>query len=72
MEVGTDRKFRGMSGMPGPIPYTAIDRYAERFAYDRDHEEYLRFTQLIRRMDTAYLEHVAQEIARKPKGRDGQ
>lgn len=43
----------------GPIPWTAIDRYAERRQID-DTDEYDRFLRLIRAMDRAFLDWHAE------------
>jgi hypothetical protein len=54
----------------GPIPWTAIQSYAEAYGYDNDEFELLRFTRLIRSMDRAYLEkaHEKQKrLSEKPK-----
>jgi len=39
---------------PGPIPFLAIDRYAERFGLTGDADEFERFVELIRAMDAEY------------------
>lgn len=38
----------------GPVPWSAIDRYAERHGID-DPDEYERFVRLIRTLDAAFL-----------------
>ena len=40
---------------PGPIPWTAVDRYAERHGYSGEGFTYL--LQMVRAMDAVYLEH---------------
>ena len=40
----------------GPIPWTAIDRYAERYDVIADADEYDRFVGLIRAIDRAFLD----------------
>lgn len=57
----------------GPIPWTAIDRYAERHGVT-DPDDYDEFVELISAMDSAYLEHAqkeaeARESAAKAKAR---
>ena len=47
-----------MNGHPGPIPFLAIDRYAERL--DLDEEEFVYFRELIRRMDDAFIRHMRE------------
>lgn len=44
----------------GPIPFEAVDRYADRYRID-DFEE---FHRLIRAMDSAFLEHHNKKTAR--------
>ena len=46
----------------GPIPWTAINKYADVHGLEQDLIE--PFTEVIRRMDTAYIERV------KPKDND--
>lgn len=46
----------------GPIPWTAIDRYAERH-HLADPDEYERFETLIRAMDRAFLDWNAEQQA---------
>lgn len=61
------------SGMGvGPIPWTAIDRYAQRHAID-DPDDFDELTELIMTMDQTYLEHVRkeQEAAAKAARRPG-
>jgi hypothetical protein len=59
----TDRQ----SGMGvGPIPWTALDRWAVRHAID-DPDEFDEFEELIMSMDQVYLEHVRKEQAAAAK-----
>ena len=39
----------------GPIPWSAVDRYAERYGLDDD--SYAYFQALIKALDAAYLKH---------------
>jgi len=52
----------------GPIPWTAIDRYADRHQLHAV-DSFERFHALIRAMDSTYLEHRERELenARKEK-----
>lgn len=53
----------------GPIPWTAIDRYAERQALDDILWE--DFSYLVRQMDEEFLKHNAEKIEpalQTPKG----
>ena len=55
----------------GPIPWTAVDRYAARNRLTID--EFERFEFLIRELDAAYLDHFAkvdeQQAKQKPNDR---
>lgn len=57
----------------GPIPWTAIDRYASRHRLDGA-DDFQRFADLIRAMDGTYLEHLERERekARKDQPTHGQ
>jgi hypothetical protein len=54
-ELGSDRPVT-MGGV-GAIPFSAIDRYAQRAGVD-DPDQFARFLQLIRCLDAPYLAHV--------------
>lgn len=47
-------------GGAGPIPFSSLDRYADRYGID-DGEEFDRFRASIRRMDAAYLKWARKE-----------
>jgi hypothetical protein len=49
----------------GPIPWSSLDRYAQRFGID-DPDEFDVFAFLIRTMDGAFLRH-ADETSKKPE-----
>lgn len=66
-DLSTDRPLGAMGGA-GPIPWSAIDRYAARHEID-DLDEFDRFRRMIRAQDRAYLDHVAEEA--KTKGGKG-
>jgi hypothetical protein len=55
-----------MSG-PGPIPWTAIDHYAERQGYTQDVLIYEDFIAYIHALDAEYLAVVQEEMSRKQK-----
>lgn len=57
-ELTGDRPY-GALGLPGAIPFTAIDRYAARYGFD-DKDEFARFHQLIRRMDAAFIAQMSE------------
>ena len=44
----------------GPVAWTAVDRYAERYGVD-DPDEYDRFVRLMRAMDMAFLSWHAEK-----------
>ena len=50
----------GFGATPGPIPYEALDRYAERHG-PHSYDEFLRFQQLIRAMDKYYTDTSAKK-----------
>ncbi|MGE0722824.1 MAG: hypothetical protein AB7O45_00540 [Alphaproteobacteria bacterium] len=50
----------------GPIPWTAIDRYAERNGIT-DPDDLEEFVELVTAMDHAYLEHAAKDAEQKAK-----
>lgn len=43
-------------GYVGPIPWTATDRYAERYGYRGD--QYFTFVEIIRTMDDAFVNYL--------------
>lgn len=55
--LSTDRQ---VGFATGPIPWTAVDRYAVRHHID-DADAFERFHSLLRSMDGAYLEHLERE-----------
>lgn len=57
-ELTGDRPY-GALGLPGAIPFTAIDRYAARYGFD-DKDEFARFHQLIRRMDASFIAQMSE------------
>jgi hypothetical protein len=54
----------GYGGIPA-IPWTAVDRLAERHGYDDNEFEIL--WQLVRLMDNAFVEHFSEQMTRKRK-----
>jgi hypothetical protein len=58
-DLAGDRQL-GAAGMVGPLMFTAIDRYAERHGIT-DPDSFDRFVLLLRAMDDAYREHVAEK-----------
>lgn len=62
-ELTGDRTY-GALGLPGVIPFAAIDRYAERYGFD-DRDEFARFHQLIRRMDASFIAHMSEKTGER-------
>lgn len=60
----TDRPI-GMSGV-GPIPFSAIDRYAQRYRID-DVDAFEAFAGVISQMDDVYLAWQADRTKTKPQ-----
>lgn len=60
MELSTCRAI-GMA--MGPIPWTAVERYADREGLVGD--DYEQFVVLVRMMDVAYLEYQAEQAKNK-------
>lgn len=54
----------GAMGGAGGIPWTAIDRYADR----HEVEDFDLFKAIIKALDGAYLEHVGEKMKRKKPG----
>lgn len=50
---------------PGPIPWTAVEEYADRARFDRDQREALHYH--IRDLDEVYLKHYASELEKASK-----
>ena len=65
-ELQTERPLGAMGGA-GPIPWTSIDRYAERFGFAE--EGYADFLEIIRFLDGLWLKNMSekQEKERKKK-----
>ena len=57
---------RQMGMMIGPIPFTAIDRYAARHGIAG--EEFQRFHALISAMDTVHQRHLAEKMREGANG----
>lgn len=58
-ELSTDRQV-GMG--TGPIPFSALDRYADRFGLSAP-DDFDRFRAIVRAMDDAYLSHKSSSIS---------
>lgn len=66
-ELSTDRHSDSMGGV-GEIPFSALDRYAERFGIG-DPDEFERLRHLIRAMDREYLDVVQKRRTASEKKR---
>ncbi len=62
-ELSTCRSYIGMTGSPGPIPWTAICRYADKHGFAGDSFDDL--VAIVRATDDAFRAHV-QEKSPKP------
>lgn len=62
-DLSTDRPLGALGGA-GPIPWTALDRYAARHGID-DLDAFERFRRMIRAQDGAYLKHMAEKAKTK-------
>ncbi len=56
-----DRQMGAMGGAGG-IPWTAIDRYADRHEID----DFDTFKTVLKALDSVYLEHVGEKMKTKP------
>lgn len=59
-DLSTCRGFAGMSGVPTPIPWTAIDRYASRHGFVGDMFDDL--VDITRAMDEEFRAHAMEAI----------
>lgn len=59
MRLSRSRPYAGMDGQPLPIPFEAIDRYAQRFG-PHTAEGFEWFLQMVQAMDDAWLERQRQ------------
>jgi hypothetical protein len=60
LALSGDRQV-GAAGSVQRIPFTAIDRYAERYGIDNG-DEFERFHALMSRLDAAYLQWAATKM----------
>jgi len=51
----------GPSGVPGPIPWTAIDQYAERYGFVYFDDIYDEFVAVISAMDQEFVTHMNKQ-----------
>jgi len=58
-ELSTCRAYAGMGGLPGPIPWTAINEYAIRHRFAGELFDDL--VDLVRAVDAAFLKHAAEK-----------
>ncbi|WP_232629164.1 phage tail assembly chaperone [Methylobacterium sp. Leaf118] len=64
-DLSADRQLGAMGGA-GQVPWSSIDRYADRYEID-DLDDFDRFRRMIRAQDRIYLEHMAKS-SRQPGG----
>lgn len=57
-ELSTCRSYAGMSGVPTPIPWTAINEYAIRHRFTGD--EFDDLVDIVRAVDEAFRTHTSQ------------
>lgn len=55
-ELSTCRPYIGLEGMPGPIPWTAIDRYGLAHGFEEEGLDYL--VSMVRALDDEFLTHM--------------
>lgn len=53
----------------GPIPWTAVDRYAERHSFEG--ESFLYLLKMIRAMDDVFIKHMRAKLDKEREGQDG-
>ena len=58
-ELSTCRSYAGMTGVPLPIPWTAIDAYAHRHRFAG--EAFDDLVHIVRAVDAAYVKHVVEK-----------
>lgn len=59
-ELSTCRGYAGMSGVPLPIPWTAIDAYAMRHGFSGEMFDDL--VDILRAMDDAFRAHAMEQV----------
>lgn len=55
-ELSTCRPYIGLEGLPGPIPWTAIDRYGLAHGFEEEGLKYL--VRMIRALDDEFLVYM--------------
>jgi hypothetical protein len=55
-ELSTCRPYLGMDGVPGPIPWTALQQYGKEIELQEDALEY--FVKMVRALDDEFLTHT--------------
>jgi hypothetical protein len=55
-ELSTCRPYIGLEGVPGPIPWTAIDRYGLAHGFEEEGLDYL--VKMIRALDDEFLVYM--------------
>jgi hypothetical protein len=57
-QLSGDRQYGAMGGV-GPIPFSSLDRYADRYGVS-DPDQFDSFVVMIRALDVAYINHVSK------------
>lgn len=63
-ELSTCRPYIGLEGVPGPIPWTAIDRYGLAHDFEEEGLDYL--VSMIRALDDEFLRHMREKTSGNP------
>lgn len=58
-ELSTCRPYIGLEGVPGPIPWTAIDRYGLAHGFEEEGLDYL--VRMTRALDDEFLVYMRKE-----------
>ena len=58
-ELSTCRPYIGLEGVPGPIPWTAVDRYGVSKGFDGEAQDYLE--KLVRALDDEFLTYTREK-----------
>jgi hypothetical protein len=63
-ELSTCRPYIGLEGVPGPVPWTAIDCYALANGFDEEGRDYL--VKMVRALDDEFLKHMRSKTGGDP------
>lgn len=65
-ELSTCRPYMGFEGVPGPIPWTAVESYGAAKGFEGDDQDYLE--KMIRGLDDEFLIYTREKQGDKPGG----